>query len=97
MTGMAPAAGSRGEADARGAMKTFVTLGLFAIACQPAAAVTCDQVRHYVEAYGAMAVLAYAKKSGATPQQIREGRACLRRIANREDARTGAWADTVKR
>jgi hypothetical protein len=78
-------------------MRTFAALGLVAFACQPAAAITCEQVRHYVETYGAASVLAYARKAGATPQQIRAGRACLRRIVEREEARTEARQFTVER
>jgi hypothetical protein len=66
-------------------MKTVVVLGIVAFACQPASAITCEQVRHYVEAYGAAAVLAFAKKAGATPQQIRDGRACLRRVDRQQE------------
>jgi hypothetical protein len=78
-------------------MRTFAALGVIAFACQPAAAVTCEQVRQYVETYGAAVVLAYAKKVGATPQQIREGRSCLRRVVKREAAQTEAREVTVER
>jgi hypothetical protein len=78
-------------------MKTIVALGFVALACQPATAITCEEVRHYVETYGAAMVLTYAKKVGATPQQIREGRACLRYTAKREQARTGARDEIVER
>jgi hypothetical protein len=40
---------------------------------------SCEDVRSYVQMYGASVVRAYAKSVGATPQQIREGRACLDR------------------
>jgi hypothetical protein len=78
-------------------MRSFAALAVVGLACQPAAAITCEQVRHYVDTYGASVVLAYAKKVGATPQQIREGRACLRRVVKREEARNDARESTVER
>lgn len=62
-----------------GVMKVFVIVGLVCLVSRPAAALTCDEVRSYVQMYGASAVLAYAKNAGATPQQIRRGKACLAR------------------
>jgi hypothetical protein len=78
-------------------MRTLVAFGIATLACKPAAAITCEQVRHYVETYGAAVVLAYARKAGATPRQIREGRACLRRVVKREEAQSDAREMTVER
>ena len=63
---------------------------------QPAAAITCKEVRSYVATYGASAVLIYAKKIGATPAQIREGRACLRRAAS-DEIRSARREETTER
>lgn len=60
-------------------MRCLAVLGFVCLVAEPAAAMSCDQVRYYVDTYGASAVIAYAKKIGASSSQIREGRACLRR------------------
>jgi hypothetical protein len=60
-------------------MKFLVILGFACMLCQPASALSCEEVRGYVQTYGAAAVLAYGKSIGASPQQIRAGRSCLHR------------------
>jgi hypothetical protein len=75
-------------------MRFLAILGFACLLCQPAAALSCEEVRGYVQTYGAAAVLAYGKRLGMSPQQIRAGRACLyrgwrsgfRRSASREMA-----------
>ena len=59
--------------------RVFVIVGLVCLLSRPAAAISCEEVRGFVEKYGASLVLAYAKSTGATPQEIRRGRACLDR------------------
>jgi hypothetical protein len=61
-------------------MRAFVIFGLVCLVClssRPAAAMTCEEVRGFVQTYGVSLVLAYAKSTGATPLEIRRGRACL--------------------
>ena len=58
-------------------MRVFVILGLVCLLSRPASAMTCEEVRGFVQTYGVSLVLAYAKSTGATPQEIRRGRACL--------------------
>lgn len=77
-------------------MRLLAILGFVCLAIQPAAAITCEEVRTYVQTYGASAVLIYAKKIGATPAQIREGRACLRRAASGE-IRSARREETAER
>jgi hypothetical protein len=60
-------------------MRIFAILGFILVMSQSAAAITCEEVRNYVQTYGASAVLIYVKSIGATPEQIAQGRACLRR------------------
>jgi hypothetical protein len=78
-------------------IKLFAVLGFACLACQPAAALSCDEVRTYVQTYGASVVLIYAKKNGATPQQIREGRACLRESAKDDFRRSASREQTAER
>jgi hypothetical protein len=59
-------------------MRVLAILGFISVLSQPAAALTCEQVRGYVETYGMSAVIVYVKSIGATPEQIAQGRACLR-------------------
>lgn len=77
-------------------MKAFALAVLVCVMSQSAMAFTCKDVRYYVETYGAAATLAYAKKMGATADQIRDGRACLRR-ASRSFARTSRFREVVER
>jgi hypothetical protein len=77
-------------------MKCLAIAGLLLLACRPAAAITCDDVRTYVKTYGVVAVLAYVKRIGATPAQIREGRACLRHNADNE-IRSASREMTIER
>jgi hypothetical protein len=78
------------------AMRLFAILGFACLACQPAAAISCDEVRTYVQTYGASVVLAYVKRIGATPQQIREGRACLRDGAKSDFRRSASREATTE-
>lgn len=60
-------------------MRVLAILGFISVLSQPAAALTCEEVRGYVQTYGASAVMVYVKSIGATSEQIARGRACLRR------------------
>jgi hypothetical protein len=78
-------------------MKAFASACLVLVMCgQPAVSLNCEDVRYYVETYGAAATLAYAKRMGATPEQIRDGRACLRR-ASRSEGRPNRTREVVTR
>lgn len=70
-------------------MRAILIVGLVSLSSWPAGALTCDEVRGYVQIYGASAVLAYAKNAGATPEQIRRGKACLARDARGVRKRLG--------
>lgn len=65
-------------------MKAFALAGLVCMLSQPASAITCEDVRYYVETYGTAATLAYAKKMGVTAEQIRDARICLRQASRSE-------------
>ncbi len=65
-------------------MRVVALAGLVCLLSQSASAFTCEDVRYYVETYGSAATLAYAKKMGATAEQIRAGRACLRQVSRNE-------------
>lgn len=75
-------------------MKAFVILGLLCLLSRPAGAMSCDEVRSYVQMYGASAVLAYAQRVGVTSEEIRQGRACLGRAHAGQRRRFGRAAHT---
>jgi hypothetical protein len=77
-------------------MKAFAIFGMVCMLSQPATAVTCDQVRSYVGTYGVAAALSYAKKIGATAEQIRDARSCLLR-ASKDQPRTGKAREVFAR
>ena len=77
-------------------MRLFMILVFACLLSRPAVAISCDEVRGYVRTYGASAVLSYVKRIGATPQQIREGRACMRRDGQR-NFRRSASRETIER
>jgi recombinational DNA repair protein RecR len=77
-------------------MKVLATITMLCVLSQPATAVTCDQVRSYVGTYGVAAALSYAKKIGATAEQIRDARSCLLR-ASKDQPRTGRTPEVFER
>jgi hypothetical protein len=60
-------------------MKLLAVVGLVSLLSQPAGAITCEQVRGYVQTYGIAAVMDYVKKAGISEEEVQRGRACLRR------------------
>ncbi len=63
-------------------MKVFAAMSLMCLLGQPASAITCEQVRGYVQTYGLSAVMAYVRSAGISAEEVERGRACLRREAS---------------
>ena len=70
-------------------MRILAVVSLACLFTHPAAAITCEQVRGYVQAYGMQAVMAYVKSAGISAEEVQRGRACLRRDAGRHRKQFG--------
>jgi len=70
-------------------MKVVAVASLVCLLSHPAGAITCEQVRGYVQTYGITAVMAYVKNAGISAEEVERGRACLRRDANRHRRQAG--------
>lgn len=64
-------------------MRVFAVVSLVCLLGQPAAAITCEQVRGYIQTYGITAVMAYVRSAGISAEDVQRGRACLRRDRHR--------------
>jgi hypothetical protein len=73
--------------------KLLVVMSFACLFANPAAAITCEQVRGYVQTYGLKAVMDYVKNNGIPAEEVARGRACLRRDAGRRRMQLGRLAD----